>query len=121
MEREFDLRLQLPNHALFVGASMSGKTRLVIRLLLASDTCLHPPPKRILFYYDQWQDQYEELKETLASRGVELILSRGGASLTLDELDKQDHQTLVVIDDASDETAASMDIAKVRQTVGTRI
>ena len=113
LEKEFDLRLQLPNHALFVGASMSGKTQLALRLLLASPDCLQPPPKTILFYYDQWQDEYESVKTTLATRGTTMVIRQGGGSLTLDELEKQPHQTLVVIDDASEETSSSADIAKI--------
>ena len=113
MEREWDLRLQLPNHALIVGASMSGKTQLVMRILRAAPACLHPVPTTVLFYYDQWQDEYLRLKEHLKSLSIEMKTFQGGGSLTLTDLDKSDGQTLVVIDDASEETAASMDIAKI--------
>ena len=113
MEREFDLRLQLPNHALFVGASMSGKTQLVLRLLRAAPTTLHPVPRTVLLFYDQWQDEYQALRQQLHRHGILLKTFQGGGSLTLTDLDKHDHQTLVVIDDASEETSASMDIAKI--------
>ena len=111
MERDFDLRLQLPNHALFVGASMSGKTRLVLHLL-SEIQALNPIPKTILFYYDQYQDQYQVLKERLASKGVEMLL-REGCSIKLEDLEKKEHQTLVIIDDATEQTASSVDISKI--------
>ena len=112
MEKDFDLRLQLPNHALFVGASMSGKTQLVLRILSCLDRCLQPMPKTVLFYYDQFQDKYPEIKEQLARKGVEMIL-REGSSVSLDQLEKQSHETLVIIADATEATASSQDIAKV--------
>ena len=111
MEKDFDLRLQLPNHALFVGASMSGKTRLVLHLLSKIET-LCPIPRTVLFYYDQYQDQYEQLKSLLALKGVEMIL-REGSSLSLKDLEKKQHQTLIIIDDATEETASSPEIAKI--------
>ena len=111
MEKEWDLRLQLPNHALIVGASMSGKTQLVMRILRAG--CFHPLPKTVLFYYDQWQDEYLQLRQDLQRYGIQMKSLQGGSSLTMTDLDKSDGQTLVVIDDASEETAASMDIAKL--------
>ena len=107
----FDLRLKLPNHALFVGASMSGKTRLVIHLLQNIDI-LCPVPKTILFLYDQYQDIYEEIKRNLWKKGVEMSLQEG-ASIKLENIEKRQHQSLVIIDDASEETASSMDIAKI--------
>ena len=107
----FDLRLQLPNHALFVGASMSGKTTLALRLLYNIHR-LHPMPKTIIFYYDQYQDSYLRLQQFLASKDIEMEL-RQGCKLSLDEIEKRDHQTLIIIDDATEETASSPDIAKI--------
>ena len=111
LEKTFDLRLQLPNHALFVGASMSGKTRLVLHLLDRLET-LHPMPQTILFYYDQYQEQYGHLKQRLARQGIKISLLEG-SSFTLGAVEKKEHQTLVIIDDASEETASSSAIAKV--------
>ena len=111
MERNWDMRLQLPNHALFVGASMSGKTRLVLHLL-ENIEILCPIPKTILFYYDQYQETYEGIKQMLAKKGVEMTLIEG-SSVTLKDLEKKDHQTLVIIDDATEQTASSNDIAKI--------
>ena len=90
---------------------MSGKTRLVMHLL-DKITMLHPVPKTIVFYYDQFQEQYNQLKHKLASQGVTMTLHQG-SNLTINDLEKKDHQTLVIIDDATEETASSHDIAKI--------
>ena len=107
----FDPRLQLPGHGIFVGASMSGKTRLVLHLLQEIDI-LNPMPQTVIMYYDQYQPVYQEVQNQLAMKGVEMIL-REGARLKLEDLEKRDHQTLVIIDDATEETSSSMDIAKI--------
>ena len=111
MKKEFDLRLQLPNHALFVGASMSGKTTLLLRLLKCLD-CLHPKPRTVIFYYDQYQDVYGVLQQSLGEQSIEMIL-RQGHQVSLDDIEKQDHQTLVIVDDATEETASSSAVAKI--------
>ena len=91
---------------------MSGKSRLVLHLIRHAETCLHPLPRTILFLYDQYQEVYGQMKAEMAGRGVEMIL-REGSAITLAELEKKDHQTLVIIDDATEETASSNEIAKI--------
>ena len=114
MRAEMDLHLRLPNHALFIGASMSGKTRLVLHLLQNIQRILCPIPKTILFYFDQHQEAYEEVKHFLAGLGIDMQLIEGsGDTLTLQDLEKKDHQTLIIIDDATETTASSHDIAKI--------
>ena len=108
---DVDSRLQLPNHAVFVGMSMSGKTRLVLCLLSDLDR-LNPVPKTIYFYYDQYQTVYADAQQGLAKRGVQLIL-RHGSDVKLDDFEKKDHQSLVIIDDATEETASSNAAAKM--------
>ena len=111
LEKEFDLRLQLPNHSLIIGMSRSGKTRLVLHLIQNLDR-FHPSVKTILFLYDQYQPEYEQVKVALARQGVKMIL-REGSSITLDELERKETQTLLIIDDATEETASSTEIAKI--------
>ena len=108
---DVDSRLQLPNHAVFVGMSMSGKTRLVLCLLSDLDR-LNPVPKTIYFYYDQYQTVYADAQQELAKRGVQLIL-RHGSDVKLNDFEKKDHQSLVIIDDATEETASSNAVAKM--------
>ena len=112
---EFDLRLQLPNHALFVGPSMSGKTRLALSLLEQAPNCLHPVPDSVHIFYDQWQEQYRTTQTRLEAMGVEVKISPGGGSLTLSDFPPATphRHTLVLIDDAGDETAASSEIARI--------
>ena len=107
----FDPRIQLPNHAIFVGASMSGKTRLVLHLLTTIEV-MNPIPRTIMFLYDQFQDVYKQIQEHLKSKGIKMILSQR-SNLHIDDLEKREHQTLVIIDDATEETASSYDIAKI--------
>ena len=111
MEKNFDLRLQLPNHSLIIGMSMSGKTRLVLHLLQNLDH-FHPLPKTILFLYDQYQPEYEKIKHLVEKRGVEMIL-RQGFKIALEDIENKGHQTLLIIDDATEETASSQEIAKI--------
>ena len=106
-----DVRLCLPAHALFVGSTSSGKTRLCLHLLT------HPhlftqPPQRVYFYFDQLQDSYLEAKRSLEARGIEMLLRRG-SDVDLDELEALTGQSVVVIDDATEQTANSPKIARI--------
>jgi hypothetical protein len=109
---EFDTRLSLPNHALIVGASQSGKTHLVLQLI-SNPQLFNPPPSRILFHYDQLQDTYLETKALLAKQGIELLLIKGCNNVSLDNLSKQPGQTLLILDDFSEHTSSSDEIAKI--------
>ena len=108
----FDRRIQLPNHGLFVGASMSGKTRLLIHLI-RNPHLFSPPPSRILFYYDQMQDTYMEAKRELEQQGIELLLIKGIQGFAFHNFRKQPGQTLIIIDDFSEETSSSSECAKL--------
>lgn len=106
-----DPRLQLPAHALFVGSTSSGKTRLCLHLLT------HPqlfaqPPQRIYFYFDQLQDSYLEAKRMLESQGIEMMLRRG-SDVDLDEFEALPGHTVLVIDDATEQTANSPKVARI--------
>lgn len=109
---DFDARIQLPSHALFIGATQSGKTRLCIHLL-THPQLFHPKPSRILFHYDQFQDSYLEAKASLASHGIELLLYKGCSDINLDSIEKSSGQTILLIDDFSEETSSSQDIARI--------
>ena len=84
---DLDLRLQLPNSALFVGASQTGKTTLVLKLL-QTPGLFNPSPKRILFYFDQYQDAYGDAKKALQKLGIEMLLYKGFPNITLESLDE---------------------------------
>ena len=108
----FDARLRLPGHALFVGATQSGKTRLCLHLL-SNPNLFEPKPQRILFHYDQFQDSYIETKRKLAEEGIELLLFKGCSGLTLESIEKTSGQTILLIDDFSEETSSSNEIARI--------
>lgn len=110
---DFDCgHMALPSHALFVGATMSGKTRLCLRLL-SDPELFNPRPKTILFYYDQFQQQYMTTKTQLAEKGVELLLYKGCDGLTIESVGDRDGPTILLIDDFSEETSASSEIARI--------
>ena len=109
---ECDMRISLPSHALFVGATQSGKTRLCLHLL-TNPKLFNPTPVRILFYYDQYQDSYLEAKNMLKIHNIELLLFNGCAGIELDKIDKLTGQTILLIDDFSEETSSSKEIARI--------
>ena len=106
------MRIQLPSHALFVGATQSGKTRLCLHLL-THPHLFNPKPQRILFHYDQFQDSYLQAKASLASQGIELLLYKGCSEINLDSVEKLPGQTILLIDDFSEETSSSSEIARI--------
>ena len=111
---DVDMRLALPNHALIVGPSQSGKTTLCLNLLTQPDI-FSPKPARILFFYDQYQPSYQEAKDALADMGVELLLYRGFTVPDLDDLFPAEDggQTILLVDDFSEESSASQNIARI--------
>jgi hypothetical protein len=109
---DFDARIELPSHALFVGATQSGKTRLCLHLL-TNTHLFSPKPSRILFHYDQYQDSYLDAKSALAKENIELLLFKGCSGIDLDSIDTMPGQTILLVDDFSEETSASRDIARI--------
>ena len=109
---EFDARIRLPGHALFVGATQSGKTRLCLHLL-SHPELFYPKPQRILFHYDQFQESYLSAKHLLAKSDIELLLYKGCSDISLDSIDKSQGQTILLIDDFSEETSSSREIARI--------
>ena len=109
---DFDARIQLPNHALFIGGTQSGKTRLCLKLL-SEPQLFYPRPQRIVFHYDQFQDSYVETKTRLAQMGIELLLFKGCEGISLDSFEKLPGHTILLIDDFSEETSSSREIARI--------
>ena len=109
---EFDVRLSLPSHYLFVGGTQSGKTRLCLHLL-NNPHLLVPKPQRIIFHYDQMQDAYLVAKVALEKVGIELLLYKGCSDITLESFEKLSGQTILLIDDFSEETSSSQEIARI--------
>ena len=108
----FDCRLELPNHALFVGATQSGKTTLCLHLL-SHLHLFHPKPCKVMFYYDQFQEKYLEIKKELAKQNVQLLLYQGFPNISLDTVEPSDGQTIILVDDFSEESSASCELARI--------
>jgi hypothetical protein len=109
---EFDQRLVLPNHALFVGASQSGKTRLCLHLL-SKPELFHPKPRLIVFCYDLFQPHYLETKEALKEHGIEMKLIQGCSQLDLEKFRQSQGQTILVVDDFSEFTSSDANVARL--------
>lgn len=93
---------------------MSGKTRLALQLISHPENFVEPP-KLVIIYYAEMQAMYNDVKEKLTKQGIEVRLKRGHA-VTLDEFSHAPHQTLIILDDAFEETAASTEIARLTTT-----
>ena len=106
------MRLRLPSHYLFVGGTQSGKTRLCLHLLL-NPQLFTPKPQRIIFHYDQMQNAYLEAKVALEKIGIELLLYKGCSGIKLESFEKLSGQTILLIDDFSEETSSSQEIARI--------
>ena len=66
-------------------------------------------PKRVLILYQMLQNLYTGAKEALERAGVEVQLKRGH-EIKLEEVPEN---TLVIIDDAFEETASSKEVARI--------
>ena len=109
---KFDVRISLPSHAIFVGATLSGKTTLALSLL-TKPHLFNPPPKQVFFYYDHFQEAYSEAKAALACNGIKLHLIKGFPDINLESFPQSADQTIILIDDFSEETSSSSNIARV--------
>ncbi len=112
---EFDKHLGLPAHSLIIGASLSGKTTLLIQMLKEAPRLFTPVPKLVMFYYDQYQEQYGQAQEHLAQAGIQMELHRG-SDVSLQELEDyvpKNEQTLLIIDDATQTSSTSKNLADI--------
>ena len=55
------------------GATMSGKTKWVKRLLAQKENMMIPVPKKVLFCYQYWQPSYTEMLKAMP----EIIIHQG--------------------------------------------
>ena len=56
-----------PCYMMVAGPSQSGKTTWTVRLLEKREECFQPAVDTILFYYSQWQKNYDDLKQKVPS------------------------------------------------------
>ncbi|NJL55212.1 hypothetical protein HC928_08510 [bacterium] len=91
-------RFELPKNMLVVGASQSGKTHFLKKLLTHNEEMFTPHVSKIVYCFSVWQEKYEQLEHALG----DLIEFRTDIP-TKDELVQnwQDNrsETLLVLDD----------------------
>ncbi len=88
---ERDLQIKIPSGMIISGATSSGKTQLLIRLVENSASMYDPPPKRVLYCYGQLGDHVYKLQKM----GAECF-----EGIPPDELiDKMEKPFLLIFDD----------------------
>ena len=111
----FSPKIELPSTSIFCGQSNSGKSTLVFNLL-TKPHLFDPPPKKILFFFDQFQNSYVEAQKHLEKLGIELKLISGYPDEPLLEKLEQlpnNEQQIIIIDDFSDQASGDKNIAKL--------
>ena len=92
-----DVRLQHPFSCIIAGASGSGKTAFVTKLIKHVQSMINPPPEKIIWHYGEWQSLFETMPD------VEFV----------EDLPDPKHydgarRILVIIDDLMNETNRSV-------------
>ena len=95
-----DLRLKTPFTMILAGPSSSGKTTLLVKLLLEKKDLFIDSPESIRLYYSIWQDAYDNLK----SRRIILDFVEGVPSQEdLESFQKSSKNSLVIFDDLAEQ------------------
>jgi hypothetical protein len=84
-----------PSNICLYGATQSGKTSFVMRLLEHHDVMFTTPPRRILYCYGAWQDAYDLLQKRDNITMHEGVPSRAA----IEEFSFDKAPTLLVLDD----------------------
>jgi hypothetical protein len=84
-----------PANICIYGATQSGKTTFVLRLLQHSDVMFTKTPRRIMYCYGAWQNAYDTLVKYDNITMHEGVPSRG----TIDEFSYDKAPTILVMDD----------------------
>ena len=58
-----NMTLKTPFNMIISGASGSGKTRKIVKLLKFRDIMLDKTTKKVYFFYSEWQDSYDILRQ----------------------------------------------------------
>jgi energy-coupling factor transporter ATP-binding protein EcfA2 len=65
-----DVRIRSPATIIISGPTGSGKTRLLMDLIAAAETIATPAPTEIVYCYDVWQNEFDELDKRQRSDEV---------------------------------------------------
>lgn len=63
MQVEGDFRFLTPTTISITGASSSGKTSYLVKILKKAEHLFDPKPKNLIIVYSQYQDLYDEIKK----------------------------------------------------------
>lgn len=108
---DFDRRLKAPFTSLVVGATMSGKTVFVKKLLENRHELITPSPNRIVWCYGAFQPLHAELKVTIPS--IEFV---EGLPERLVDMFSSDRHNLLVLDDLMNEASNDDRLGKLFTT-----
>lgn len=72
-ENESILPFRSPTTCMVSGATMSGKTHFIYRILLNANGMFEIPPQKIIYCYSQYQPLYEEMERNITN----LVLYQG--------------------------------------------
>ena len=108
-----DIKLRLPANVIVAGATQSGKTTTVAKLLTSSRGYFEPAPRRVILLYNCDQPLYQEMMETLSNRGVQvkMMKSRELTENDMKAISTPDFETVVLIDDSTISVQRSMNLA----------
>jgi hypothetical protein len=97
---------EAPSNICLYGATQSGKTSFVLKLLKHKDAMFTTKPKRILYCYGSWQSAYEEL-----SNNKDITMHDGLPSRSVvDEFTYDKVPTVMVLDDLLADIVSSKDV-----------
>ena len=99
-------RFRHPTTILISGPTMSGKTRLLFKML--KEGLFHPIPTRIIWVYGEWQPIYDEIRRLFPKTEFE-------KEMTPDfyESIRPEDRNLVVLDDKMNDEGGSKTLAKM--------
>lgn len=98
--------LKLPAAAMFVGATLSGKSFLVRKLLLSAHVMMDPVPEKIVYCYGSYQPMFNEMRREIPN--IEFV--EGFDPSIIPSLAPK---TLLVTDDLMADLADSADFEKL--------
>lgn len=103
-ENESILPFRSPTTCMVSGATMSGKTHFIYRILLNANGMFEIPPQKIIYCYSQYQPLYEEMERNITN----LVLYQGLPSKEqIEEWTEGIKHTLVILDDLMTQVAKS--------------
>ena len=70
-----DVRLRSPSTVIIAGPTGSGKTQLLMDLIMQANSVADPPPTEIIYCYSEWQSAFDKIGE--ADLAVPVTFYRG--------------------------------------------